>query len=214
MYELVSRDRLFFDQYRYCLRFKFAHSGRMRILNQYKVEQSCEWANHASTITGSYVKPVSDAQLQNILLMIDTINAVSVPFKRIVYTEWQHFYTNDPGFFGQLTSVPEVQYVSYHEADVNQPRDTVILQHSDYAWRSYFRERWYSSEQLTLLCNFIVSRPQQFNITQNWRKRLSDRYCWITRSFFVDHHDAKDVTMLNLVLPGCVRKTMPIVQKC
>lgn len=186
----------------------------MRELTRHSVEKSCEWANHASNFNGSYVKPVFASQLQNMLLMIDTINAVSVPFKRIVYTEWQHFYTNDPEFFGQLVSIDEVNYVSYHEADVRKPRDTVILQHSDYAWRSYFKERWYSREQLELLCNFIVSRPQQFYITPNWRKRLTQRHCWITRMFFVDHHDKNDVTMLNLVLPGCVRKTMPIVQKC
>jgi hypothetical protein len=28
---------------------------------------------------------------------------------------------------------------------------------------------------------------------------------------FVDHHDQRDALLLNLAVPGCVRKTMPIV---
>lgn len=214
MYQTVSRDRLFFDQYKFCMRFKFAHSGRMRSLLHADIHKSCEWTNMASQIGNSWIQPVSAEHLNTMLHLSDLITRVTADFKRIVFTDWQNFYTNDPGFFGQLAAVPGVMYVTYHEAVIDQPRDTVVLQQTDYQWRSYFRERWYSQDQMQTLSKFITSRPQQFFITKHWRKQLNRQHCWITRSFFVDHHDQQDVVLLNMVLPGCIRKTMPIVQKC
>jgi hypothetical protein len=214
MYKTVSRDRLFFDRYKFCMRFRFDQSGRMRSLLHEDIRKSCVWTNHAANITSSWISPVSAEHYNVMLQLSDLINSVTVEFKRIVFTEWQNFYTNDPEFFSQLAAVPGVRYITYHEAVVNQPRDTVVLEHSDYQWRSYFHERWYSQDQMNILSNFITSRPQQFFITKNWRNRLSNCHCWITRMFFVDHYDPQDVMLLNMVLPGCVRKTMPIVKKC
>ena len=181
----------------------------MRSLLHEDIRKNCERA-----ITHGWVNPVNHEHYNVMLQLSNLINSVTVKFKRIVFTEWQYFYTNDPEFFGQLAAVPGVRYITYHEAVVDQPRDTVVLEHSDYRWRSYFNERWYSQDQMKILSNFITSRPQQFFITKNWRNRLSSRHCWITRMFFVDHYNPQDVMLLNMVLPGCVRKTMPIVQKC
>lgn len=214
MYDIVSRDRLFYDHYRYCMRFELAHSGRMRSLAHKDIIESCEWANNVSRIQGVWVKSVSQDQVKHMLELSDVLTSTDVEFKRIVFTQWQNIYTNDTALFDKIATVSAITHKTYHEAVIDQPRDTVILSHSDYKWRSYFKERWYSQEQMNMLANFITSRPEQFSLTNNWRKRLTKRYCWITRTFFVDHHDAKDVVMLNMVIPGCVRKTMPIVQKC
>jgi hypothetical protein len=38
-------------------------------------------------------------------------------------------------------------------------------------------------------------------------------WCNLTRSNFLDHHDANDALMLSLMLPGIVRMTVPIQTK-
>lgn len=207
----ISRDRLFFDCYQYGMCFRFYHSGRMRSLDHAAIKKSVAWARNSALLTQRDI--ITDHYLQHMLDLSDAITAITQPFKRVVYSDWQYFYTNCPEIFAGLAAMPGVKYTTYTKAVIDRPRDTVILQHSDYAWRSYFQERMYPQEQIALLSNFILSRDQQFKITNTWRERLPQKWCYINRSFFVDHHDQRDALLLNMVIPGCVRKTLPIVSR-
>ena len=208
-----SRDRLYFDQYRYGMRFKFWQSGRMRSLNHDDIVKNVLFNNQLAEISGMALKSISSDYQQIMLDLSSKMQAAANPFKRIVYTGWQYVYTNHLEEFTDLESVPGVDCVSYTEAVPDQPRDTVVVQHSDYQWRTYFREKFYTKDQLATLSNFIMSRSDQFRTTDTWCRRLTHKHCYITRSFFVDHHDQKDVLLLQIALPGCVRKTVPIVSR-
>jgi hypothetical protein len=206
----LARDKLFFDQYRYSMRFKFANSGRMRVLTHDAIDQSVHLAMAMAAFNPN-IRVTDDAK-SRLLAMCDLLSSITVPYKRIVYSDWQYLYTNDPGFFALIEQVPGVQYVSYSEVEVTKPRDTVVLKESQYQWRTYFRDRWYQPEQTATLVNFVLSRPQQFRITDLQKRRMTySKYYYITRSLFVDHHDQRDALLLNIAVPGCVRKTMPIV---
>lgn len=205
MYKSVSRDRLFFDQYEYSMCFRFEGSGRMRTLTHQAIQHA---VNYASMFRRGPVTPV-----ERLLDLCDTINAIDVPYKRMVYTDWQYFYTNNPGFFQILQRFPGVSHCYFQQAVVDRPRDVVLLKNSDYQWRSFFREKHYKKDQLEILRNFLASRPEQFRVTNHWKKQLARSNFYIGRSFFVDHHDEKDAMLLHLALPGVVRKTVPIVEK-
>lgn len=203
----VSRDRLFFDQYRYCMAFRFPESGRMRVLDHKAISQSVLWASQWSVRQ----RILSDVDtIQRMQDLCDLILSIDVPYKRIVYTDWQYFYTNDPEFFQRLERFPGVGYTWHTEAVIDRPRDTVSLRESNYAWRTYFRERSWRNDQVKILGNFLLSRTDQFAITPNWRRRLKNG-AYLTRGFFVDHHNEQDALLINLALPGAVRKTVPII---
>lgn len=158
-------------------------------------------------------KPVLRQTEEQLLLLCAEINAIDLPFKRIVYTDWQYFYTNHPEIFEALAKFPGVEHVSYQQAKLDQPRDVIVRKHSNYQWRSYFREAWYTGDQVHALGKFLLSRPDQFAMTAYWRRKWNaPKYMYITRSNFVDHRDQNDALLLQMVLPGCVRKTLPIVQ--
>lgn len=202
------RDKLFFDQYRYSMRFRFQHSGRMRVLTSKAIRDS-----FAYSARFRFNEIVTPECIERAVALGDLINAIDVPYKRIVYTDWQYFYSNHTDFFEAIEAMPGVSHVSYSSAEITLPRDTVVLKNSDYPWRTYFKDRWYYTEETQLFCNFLLSRPQQFKITNYQRQRMQRNHFYITRSLFVDHHDPGDALMLNMVLPNCVRKTLPIVEK-
>lgn len=210
-----SRDRLFFDQFEYGMRFRYEHSDRMRSLNHQDISNCCALANRIAKIRPLPAIHVSAEYEQDMKDFADVIAAISQPFKRIVYSDWQYFYANDFKVFEVIAQVPNIKYITYHQAVVDRPRDAVSLKHSDYQWRSYFKERMYQQTQLQTLSQFLVTRPQQFKVTEHWQWRLlkNSGRLYVPRSFFVDHHDQKDALMLQMVLPGCVRKTLPIVIK-
>ena len=205
----ISRDRLFFDSYRYCMRFFFAHSGRMRSLDHAEIKNRVIWSRvHRDWMP--HRKFITDLYLEQMLQFSDTVKAIDHEFKRVVFTDTQHFYTNHPEIFEAIAALPAVSQVSYSQAVVDRPRDTVILMRSNYSWRTWFRERVYDQNQAKVLANFILSRPQQFRITSGFRERLAKTWGYVSANFFVDHHDQHDTLMLNMALPGCVRKTLPI----
>lgn len=208
-----SRDRLFFDQYRYSMQFQFRHSGRMRSLDHDSIRASVEWVNITNMARMLSLTPIGTVELQQMLALATLISSIAVPYKRIVYSDCQYFYTNHAEIFADLARAKGVRHVSYSEACIDRPRDSVILEHSDYQYRSFFREKFYTRDQLTTLSQFLNSRPTQFRITNAWKKKLTHLHCYITRSFFVDHNDPRDTLLLNIALPGCVRKTVPIVIK-
>lgn len=211
-FEPVSRDRLFFDQYEYSMRFQFFESGRMRSLTHEAIARACAFSR-GLTMFGGYRKAVSPETEQQLMALCDTINAIDQPFKRIVYTDWQYFYTNHAEIFETLAQFPNVNNVSYQQAKIDRPRDVIVRKHSQYQWRSYFREAWYTGDQIATLGKFLLSRPDQFAMTPYWQKRwTASKYMYVTRSNFVDHRDQNDVLLLQIALPGCVRKTLPIVQ--
>lgn len=212
-YKPVRRDRLFFDQYHYCMSFRFAESGRMRSLQPRDIKQSVHYANTMMRHSINTRTRISQEHEGLMLELATLINTISVPFKRVVYSDWQYFYTNDVEFFDWLARFPQVKYVNYTRAEIAIPRDTVVLKASDYQWRSYFRDRFYKQDQLEILSRFLLNRPEQFAITRHWQDRLRNKNLWISRSFFVDHHDQRDVLLLNMALPGAIRKTMPILLK-
>jgi hypothetical protein len=156
-------------------------------------------------------KQISPEYQDHMLALCDFLNTVSVPYKRVVYSDWQYFYSNHCGFFADLEQMSGVHNVTYSKAAAILPPNTVVLQQSDYQWRSYFRERWYTTQETQTLRDFLLSRPSQFKITDLQRRRMGHKHFYISRSLFVDHHDQRDAFLLNMVLPGCMRKTMPIV---
>jgi hypothetical protein len=64
------------------------------------------------------------------------------------------------------------------------------------------------------LINFLDSRTDCFGFTTTLRQHLTrNRYHWVQRHHFVEHNDPKDITMLSLVVPGLIRKTVSVQAK-
>lgn len=210
IFEPVSRDRLFFDQFRYCMSFRFRESGRMRTLDHDHIRHSCHYANMLWRNQSARLEVIDPNYQQRMLELCDLINSITVPHKRVVYHSHQYFYTNHPEIFNLFTNFDGISHCNYSQAVIDRPRDVVILNQSEHQWRTYFRDRYYEPHQIQQLSKFLLNRPQQFRLTANWQSRLNKRHVYITASFFVDHHDQQDTLLLNMVLPGCVRKTLPI----
>jgi hypothetical protein len=102
------------------------------------------------------------------------------------------------------------------EAVISKPAGVIQLQESKYAYRTYFRERKYTRDQRDMLKNFLDSRRDTLRVSPALSDWINGNVGYIlnlnySRShYFVDHDHPNEGTMLSLVIPGIVRKTMPI----
>ena len=207
VYEPQPRDRLYYDQYRYCVSFQLSHSGRSRSLDPEKIRASVMFAN---AITWGGSQKVHITQEQNLLKCAEILSNSNHDYKRIVYADWQYVYSNHEPLLEQLASLSFLKNVKTTQAQAILPRDVVLLKNSRYQFRSYFSGRWFNKEEVSAIKNFLSSRGKQFRTTPGVRSRLNGDFFYPNDWMFVDHHSQQDAFMLNLVVSQCIRKTLPI----
>ena len=214
---LDQRSSLYYDQYRWCVNFIISEGHCLRDLDEKKFEHAIKnakyWSRHYQD-DKTWDKRGTEAALRwtrNFLL--DT----GQPFKTVVSSNFVYVYTNDADLGQRLyeNGVEGVRLRHIREAVVSRPNDRVQLRESKYAYRTYFRERLCDDTQKAMLQNFFESRQGTFRISpglRDWLKNAAPR--WMNRRIqsyhFVDHDHPNEGTMISLVMPGIVRKTMPI----
>jgi len=107
-----------------------------------------------------------------------------------------------------------VAHKAYSQAVINRPRDTVLLKHPTHTKRSYFREGPISKHDKLMLTNFLINQKAHIKASpglRNWlsRGKIHD---YVMNYFYIDHSDDQWITMLSLIRPGLIRKTMQILQ--
>ena len=149
----------------------------------------------------------------------DVLLTETAPFKTVVSFNTVCIYTNRRQLADRLVRLGNdgVHMRLVRQAVLTRPANVVQLQESRYAYRTYLRERKYTKDQRDMLANFLHSRRDTLRVSpalDNWVNGKLIGYIrnhsYSRSYYFVDHDHPNEGTMLSLVLPGIVRKTMPI----
>jgi len=208
-FEPQARDRLYYDQYQYCISFELPHSGRSRTLVESRIKENVYFANTLSK-SSTWQKKITAEQEQHLIDCVRILRNTNESHKRIVYSHCQYIYTNSVSLVQTLYDQPFLKHIQCHQADVILPRDVVILKNSNYRFRSFFSNRWFQRHEVDAIRNFLVSRGRQFRTTPGVSTKLKGEFFYPANWMFVDHNDEKEAFMMNLVVAQCIRKTMPI----
>ena len=218
--EADHRSSLYYDQFEWCVTFNIAEANCLRNLAQKQFEQALHNAKKWRQEIVSYAQLPSerwtDAKEQALREARDCLLAETEPFKTVVSYNTVCIYTNHPVLADHLQADGfELRLV--RQAMLTKPANVVQLRESQYAYRTYFRERRINLEQRNMLANFLNSRRDTLRVStalDNWvnGKLLGyiRNHSYSRTHYFVDHDHPNEGTMISLVLPGMVRKTMPI----
>jgi len=222
LYKIESdhRSSLYYDQYEWCVTFNIAEANCLRNLEQKRFEQAIRNAKRWHQEIVSYAQlpseQWSDAKEQALRRACDCLLAETHPFKTVVSYNTVSLYTNHVGLADHLET-HEFELRLVRQARLTKPANVVQLRESQYAYRTYFRERRINLEQRNMLANFLNSRRDTLRVStalDNWvnGKLLGyiRNHSYSRAHYFVDHDHPNEGTMLSLVMPGMVRKTMPI----
>ena len=208
-----SRSTLYYDKYQYKMSMHVPHVGRMRNLDHNAIDHSINYYNSVSFRSFSHRVTTQDRDYLHTLAT--TLTAGQVDHKRVIHSDWINIYTNDTDFLNSICELAFIKTFSYSQAVVDLPKDVVLLRHSDYKFRTYLKDRFLDEPSQQRLRTFLLDRTDYFRMTRGTLDRLkkSGRFFYTTSWIFLDHHSEHDALMLNLVVPGIVRKTMPIQTK-
>ena len=210
----VSRDRLFYDVYEYCVSFGMIEASALRGLNPVRIDRVITMRrSFRSIITWSSEKKISitDQHLLDLHMLCSFLSQAAEPFKMVLSGDRVWVYANCWEFLKKITQSSGVIRPQYSRAVIDRPIDTIVLKNPHHAQRSYFREQAVSALQKEQLIAFFNNHRDNVRLSPSLVKWLQ----WPTRRiysyFFVDYDHHSWPLMISLVHPGLIRKTVQLL---
>lgn len=213
----VSKDRLFYDQYRYCMTGNLREAGCLRKLEHNAIDHVVtirrEWVGRLHDYYSSN-RTITDDNVQNLHAMCDVLIGTRHQHKLIIEHNLVRVYANNSQLFSEITqAVPGLYSVNYTQAVIDRPRNSVKLKESAYTHRTYLRSVITTEQQKRSIGQFLSKQDnirlspglKQWALYANWRT-------WTESYYFVDHNDTAWMTMLGLIYPGMIKNTIQIIK--
>lgn len=226
-FSTVKKDRLFYDRFEYSMGFHLEEASCLRVLDHAGIDDLIQrrrqwreiaqqrWNNgqqHHKIILSRHSREITDQTVKNLHTVADVLLTTSIEFKLVVSVNQAYVYTNDLTLIDQFDSIPELLFKTYTQARVSRPKNTVQLKNSPYKFRTYLKPLHLTAIEKDQLETFLINQQQNVRLSpalQNW---IDLPFTRTQEYFFVDHESEKWLTMLSLVRPGIIRKTMHIIQ--
>lgn len=184
-----------------------------------RLDQRIEWRNIArkrwrSSMESTGWNVITDEIRADLHLICNKILDSQVDCKLIVSTHFGWIYTNDLNLINQLKSLRCLTNKTYTQAVVNRPKNTVRLKNSPYSTRSYFINVKLTPAEKDTLKNFFANQQEHIRTSPSFNSWLTVHpYLRTQDYFFIDYTGEQWLTMLSLIRPGLIRKTLTIITK-
>ena len=216
-FKTVEKDRLFYDQYQYsvsiplkeanALRKELSHESIDRIIQR----RRAYWA----TIPHRQHRVINQDDIDRLHRVCDFLLSDTDEYKLVFYyNHWLTIYTNSLALLDRVDTLDYIDIKNHSRVNVNRPRDTIILKNPKHTKRSYFREFAITNHEKDIITNFLTNQQDYIKISpglRDWMKR-GRLHNYVFDYFFIDYSDDQWLTMLSLVRPGLIRKTVKILQ--
>ena len=226
-FKTVKSDQLFYGLFQYSASFQLQECWVFRYTLDHadldeRLTRQQEWREKMrqrwpSDQMNRYHSIISEVTRDNIHSMADFITGISTPYKIVVENKTMRIYTNDLNIIQAVEHIGFLQRRRYSRVVVDRPKDTILLKKSKHQLRSYFKETRISPEDKQAIAQFLAGQ-KDIRVgagLQSWldEKRATYATKYTRDYFFVDYNHLGWLTMLALVRPGLIRKTVQIIAK-
>jgi len=215
---IQPRQKLWFDRYSWSMSFRLAESSALRTLDHNKIDRVIDvrraWDRRVSGQPGSWWvrnRSISDEDLANLHAACDVLLTIQEKIKLMLSGDQVYLYTNHREVEQSIRKIPGISNLKIREAVDSYKSTEIYLKNPKYRYRSFFRNSKITAEQFKTLENFLNAQQDirlgpalEHWINYHGSYRVQDY-------FFIDHEDVSLITMINLVAPGMIRKTLPII---
>jgi hypothetical protein len=230
LYEVKDRGSKFYKKYQWCVAWNQPEVNTLRnSLDEYKTEQAIANArywehqrwNRSYGRTTEFQSQITTSVVNDIH-RVRTLLAQNSDHKRMLSVGYISVYTDDDSFKDQLLALAKTisHRMVVRQAQVIYPEDSIVLQEPKYRFRTYLRSRKITSENIDTLKNWVQAQGNELRPgpgLEYFMKTQKGGYFkipnWTMDYHFFDHNDLRYETMLRMVLPVAIRKTVPIVAK-
>jgi len=208
----VPRSTLYFHAWQYVILLHLPEASFLRELRHEKIDQSIAYRNEWIARRGG-ARTITPTEQQILHDTCDYLLTRTHPFKKVVCGNGIWLYTNNPEDFEDIAIIPTGRVLYINQAQITLTPNAVTLKHPRHSFRTYFRERWLSNDELATLRRYFDTRRDIFRLGPGFAKLVEGRRMWAASNFFVDHNEPNADFLINMAVPGIVRKTMPIIAR-
>jgi hypothetical protein len=218
----VASDRLFYDHWQYCIKFRLEEVNCLRysleaedidaLLTRREV-----WRDRVRQRwpQNNFVRPhepITDTTREILYAFADFLKLSTVPYKMVISVNQCWIYSNDTIFLERIERLPFVNSAKFTESKIVRPRNTVAVKHPHHCYRSYFRATKLTTDEKDRILSFLQGQDE-VRISPALSEWIASPFNRTQDYFFVDYDSETWLTMLALVRPGLIRKTVKIVAK-
>ena len=224
----VVKDRLFYNQFKYAIGFTVDEASALRDLRHDEIDRTMErrrdWVEIAQqrwntsrkiigkhNILGRRRKEITSDTVKNLHSLAELLLTTTIDYKLVVSVNQGHVYTNDLNLINQLTQFDFLTNKYYSQAQVNRPENTIRLKNPRHQYRSYFKIAKLTAVQKDQLMDFLHNQQAWIRVSPALQRWIDQPFNRTQDYFFVDYNNSSWLTMLALVTPGLIRKTMQII---
>ena len=226
-----SRSSLYYNAYEYAMTWQQDEIGCIRSLDQQKMqshirvrmEYEARKNSHYQRYGEKFISKFTTRCCDNLEGMRALLATETPPKKMVFFNNYLTVYTNNLGLHGRLMACDWIESVDLKRAVLNLPPDTILLKNPQYQYRTYFRGRSLGKTQKARLAAWVTTQGNDITDSKSLQAFLNieispkQMYYWrgnATESYYyIEHNSLQYETMLSMVCPGMVRKTLPIVKK-
>jgi hypothetical protein len=218
----VASDRLFYDHWQYCIKFRLEEVNCLRysleaedidaLLTRREVWRERVRQRWPQNNFVRPHEPITDTTREILYAFADFLKLSTVPYKMVISVNQCWIYSNDTIFLERIERLPFVNCVKLTEAKIVRPRNTITLKNPRHNYRSYFYSTKLNDGEKERILNFLQSQTD-VRISPALQEWLATPFNRTQDYFFVDYNCQTWLTMLALVRPGLIRKTVEIVAK-
>jgi len=209
---VVPRSTLYFHKWQYVILFLLPEASFLRELEHEKIDQTITYRNEWISRRGG-ARHISPTVQQILHDACDYLLTRANPFKKVVCGNGIWLYTNNPEDFEDIAIIPTGEILYINQAEVTLTPDAVTLKHPRHEFRTYFRDRWLSNDDLSILRRYFDTRRDIFRLGPGFANLVKGRRMWLMSNYFVDHNEPRADFLINMAVPGIVRKTLPIIAR-
>ena len=223
MFKPIVKDRLFYDQFEFCIKFHLEEVSCLRTLDHAQIDRMIErriaWRSISNTFTQSSPQitilsnrsnAISETTVRNLHTLADALLTTAADFKLVVSAFTGYVYTNNLALIKKVANLPGIINTEYSQAIVGRPKNTIQLKDPKYQWRSYFKMSKLTNEQKSQLKGFLANQPA-VRLSPGLKQWIDTKFTRTQDYFFIDYNETLWLTMLGLVQPGLIRKTLAII---
>jgi hypothetical protein len=222
IFKPISTDRLFYNQWQYCIRFRLDEVSALRdSLDLEEIDALLErrsvWRERVRSRwpQNNFVRShdvITDQTRENLYAFADFLQQTQEPYKMVLSVNQCWIYSNHSNLLERIGRLPFVRATKFTQATIVRARDTIVLKNPRHESRSYFRNIKLNFEEKDRLVNFFNSQ-QDIRISPALTQWIATPFNRTQDYFFVDYNEESWLTMLSLVRPGLIRRTVKIVAK-
>jgi hypothetical protein len=230
-FKLVVKDRLFYNRFEYSIGFCIDEASCLRELGHEQIDDMIKrriaWRElsqqriagkvtssllgHPHNILSRRSKDITEQTISDLHGLADLLLTTNSDYKLVVSVNNAHVYANDRKLIDQVGNLPGVTQRDYSQAVIGRPKNTIQLKNPRHAFRSYFKMTKITDEQKNNLKNFLNNQQESIRLSPALARWIAISFNRTQDYFFVDHNEMSWLTMLGLVRPGIIRKTMQII---